>query len=98
MLAGGGNLGPEVGAQSTQRWGTMSTGAIIRDLLMAALIGVVGWSATEFNGMRVTLVEVKTTMRNYDALEKAVESHERDIAVLRSRMDAYHGSANRGHP
>lgn len=91
MFVGGGDMGP--GAHVASRSSGMSTGAIIRDLLMAALIGVVGWSATEFNGMRVTLVEVKTTMRNYDALERTVESHEKEIAVLRSRMDAYHGSS-----
>lgn len=85
---------PDVGAaQDRARAGAWPAGAIVRDLLMAALIGTVGWSATEFQGMRVALVEVKTTMRNYDSMAAKVEAHERDIAVLRSRMDAYHGSA-----
>lgn len=87
MLMGGGGVGPETSAPPAQRAG-LTTGAVIRDLLMAALIGTVGWSATEFQGMRVALVEVKTTMRNYDALSSKVDDHGRDIAVLKSQVEA----------
>lgn len=70
----------------------LTAGVIVRDVLLAAMVGTLGWSATEFQAMRVALVEVKTTMRNYDKLEQRVTDAERQIAVMQSRMDAYHGS------